>query len=136
MPIIEPGTAVLDGWLRGQSGAAAGGAAGIHGLGAGADGAAMPAALLSLLRDGVAAWRPDCRLAADRKFAPTVFAGRSHGPGGPPGGAEGLPSELAGGASCGGGFKFRYIELFAGIGGFRLGLDAVGGSCVFSSEIE
>jgi hypothetical protein len=31
---------------------------------------------------------------------------------------------------------FRYAELFAGIGGFRVGLDALGGECVFASEIE
>lgn len=31
---------------------------------------------------------------------------------------------------------FRYIDLFAGIGGFRLALDAVGGKCVYSSEIN
>jgi DNA (cytosine-5)-methyltransferase 1 len=30
--------------------------------------------------------------------------------------------------------SFRYIELFAGIGGFRLGLDAVGGTHVFANE--
>jgi DNA (cytosine-5)-methyltransferase 1 len=32
--------------------------------------------------------------------------------------------------------KFRFIDLFAGIGGFRVALQAVGGSAVFSSEIE
>lgn len=32
--------------------------------------------------------------------------------------------------------KFRFIDLFAGIGGIRLGFDAVGGECVFSSEID
>ena len=32
--------------------------------------------------------------------------------------------------------KFRYIELFAGIGGFRLALDRLGGQCVFASEID
>eukprot|EP00929_Paragymnodinium_shiwhaense_P030088 TRINITY_DN17106_c0_g1_i1.p1 TRINITY_DN17106_c0_g1~~TRINITY_DN17106_c0_g1_i1.p1 ORF type:complete len:823 (+),score=190.67 TRINITY_DN17106_c0_g1_i1:95-2563(+) len=32
--------------------------------------------------------------------------------------------------------RFRYIELFAGIGGFRVGLDALGGQCVFASEID
>ena len=32
--------------------------------------------------------------------------------------------------------KFRYCELFAGIGGFRIALDALGGECVFASEID
>lgn len=32
--------------------------------------------------------------------------------------------------------KFRYIELFAGIGGFRQALDPLGGECVFASEID
>ena len=31
---------------------------------------------------------------------------------------------------------FRYIDLFAGIGGLRQGFDAVGGECVFSCEID
>jgi len=31
---------------------------------------------------------------------------------------------------------FRFIDLFAGIGGIRLGFEAVGGECVFSSEID
>lgn len=30
--------------------------------------------------------------------------------------------------------KFRFIDLFAGIGGFRLAFQGVGGKCVFSSE--
>lgn len=32
--------------------------------------------------------------------------------------------------------EFRFIDLFAGIGGIRLGFEAVGGHCVFSSEID
>jgi len=31
---------------------------------------------------------------------------------------------------------FRYVDLFAGIGGFRLALDSAGGKCVYSSEIN
>lgn len=32
--------------------------------------------------------------------------------------------------------SFRFIDLFAGIGGIRLGFEAVGGKCVFSSEFN
>lgn len=31
---------------------------------------------------------------------------------------------------------FKFIDLFAGIGGIRLGFESVGGRCVFSSEID
>ena len=32
--------------------------------------------------------------------------------------------------------KFTFIDLFAGIGGFRLAMQAYGGKCVFSSEFN
>nr|WP_321502222.1 DNA (cytosine-5-)-methyltransferase [uncultured Dethiosulfovibrio sp.] len=33
-------------------------------------------------------------------------------------------------------YKFNFIDLFAGIGGIRLGFERYGGTCVFSSEID
>ncbi|MCU5775460.1 DNA cytosine methyltransferase [Erwiniaceae bacterium BAC15a-03b] len=33
-----------------------------------------------------------------------------------------------------GNYRFRFIDLFAGIGGIRKGFDAIGGQCVFTSE--
>lgn len=32
--------------------------------------------------------------------------------------------------------QFKFIDLFAGIGGIRLGFESVGGKCVFSSEFD
>ncbi|KAK3245969.1 hypothetical protein CYMTET_44481 [Cymbomonas tetramitiformis] len=32
--------------------------------------------------------------------------------------------------------RFRYVELFAGIGGFRIALDKLGARCVFASELD
>ena len=32
--------------------------------------------------------------------------------------------------------SFTFIDLFAGIGGIRLGFESVGGKCIFSSEFD
>eukprot|EP00962_Isochrysis_galbana_P007778 scaffold2109_cov123-Isochrysis_galbana.AAC.10 len=39
-------------------------------------------------------------------------------------------------SSPAGEYSFTFAELFAGIGGFRLALESLGGQCVFSSEVE
>ena len=33
-------------------------------------------------------------------------------------------------------YQFKYIDLFAGIGGIRMPFQNLGGKCVFSSEID
>ena len=76
----------------------------------------VPAALASLMQSGEVTW-----MSGLRAGAAVATAGRTGGGSAAEGAVE--PA-------------FRYAELFAGIGGFRLGLDALGGRCVFSSEID
>jgi DNA (cytosine-5)-methyltransferase 1 len=45
-----------------------------------------------------------------------------------------LEAELAKRAARGKGDDFKFIDLFAGIGGMRLGFEGAGGKCVFTSE--
>lgn len=45
-----------------------------------------------------------------------------------------LEAELAKRAAAGAPSDFRFIDLFAGIGGMRLGFEGAGGRCVFTSE--
>lgn len=32
--------------------------------------------------------------------------------------------------------EIKFVDLFSGIGGFRLGLESIGAKCVFSSEVD
>ena len=62
------------------------------------------------------------RLLRPENFDATVHPERAPGAGARP--------EAAAGA-----VKFRFAELFAGLGGFAVGLSAIGGDCVFASEV-
>ena len=73
------------------------------------DGSAIPATLAALLASGEVHWLDGWRGGSVAVLTPR-----------PPG--RPAPS-------------FRYIELFAGIGGFRVALDGLNGQCVFASEI-
>jgi DNA-cytosine methyltransferase len=112
----------------------------------------VPPALLSLLRDGTCAWHdglrvgsPECRGVAgeERDFhlsqaerrqnrdnalealqADDYLARTQRG--------DPAAERRRQGNSC----LFRFCELFAGIGGFRVGLEPLGGECVFASELE
>ena len=77
------------------------------------DSGQVPSLLAELLADGAVRWATGHRAGAAAA-------------------APGPVREVSGSVLA----RFTYAELFAGIGGFRLALDALGGKCVFASEIE
>ena len=82
--------------------------------------AAVPEELGQMLRVGDVKWVPGLRVGAfkgARQKEKTVQPRKV-------GGNDRRPSH------------FTYVELFAGIGGFRLGLDALDGQCVLTCELS
>ena len=49
--------------------------------------------------------------------------------------AANASTQQQGGGAAASRRTFRFIELFAGIGGFRVAFESIGGECIFSSEI-
>ena len=115
MPIIEPGATVL----------------GAYNAGTAAPGR-IPTRLLALLDEGRIEWRAELKIpTAQRISAEKSACGLVT--------ASAPPSQLQPTAVQAKSLskQYRFVELFAGIGGFRLGLDLAGRyECVFASEIE
>ena len=86
-------------------------------------GGTVPPKLLALLLDGRALWLPGYRAGACLTAALAPAAAVDTG---------GAGTTVKAGCSA----RFRYVELFAGVGGFRVALDAVGGCCVLAAEID
>jgi len=90
----------------------------------------LPAKLAQLLGDGVVHWASGLRMGVDGAGGAASVG--CEVPQKPYAALDGGPSVAPRPETA----AFRYAELFAGIGGFRLGLDALGGCCVFASEID
>lgn len=87
----------------------------------------IPSQIASLLASGVARWVPGlrvrsaaCAASSPPPAPPQSTVAKPRTPN------EAIPSD----------WPFKYIELFAGIGGYRVALDHLGGKCVFASELS
>lgn len=75
-----------------------------------------PQEIVKLMRDGIVTWEAGLRVV--RKGNVLRESGKAR---------VRVATDIASG-------RFKYSELFCGIGGFRVGLDALGGQAVFASE--
>ena len=89
----------------------------------------------------------ECRLCIDRSAAEWDKVKNGFRSGGPDGGGASdeapssthgrfVPAGSPGEANVARPCAFKFIDLCSGIGGFRLAIEAAGGQCVFSSEID
>jgi DNA (cytosine-5)-methyltransferase 1 len=104
------------------------------------DGPALPAPLSACMRDTSARYFSGVR-PADALFGRALPGGGGMAASNPaasssassPSTPSSTPSSSSSSSSSS---SFTFAEIFAGIGGFRLGLEALGGRCVLSSEID
>ena len=134
--------ATIDGETRDDMLGIALSAAGVHGIlsavapGAAAEADKRVATVIAMLRAGDVHFSPGLPRAASAKTArccaPTAAAvAAAEPPASPRAALRDLDDAEARGASEP---RFQFAELFAGIGGFRLGLEAVGGRCMLMAE--
>mmetsp|Transcript_31824 Transcript_31824/g.46826 ORF Transcript_31824/g.46826 Transcript_31824/m.46826 type:complete len:485 (+) Transcript_31824:33-1487(+) len=79
----------------------------------------IPPLVCEFLEKGIIQWKPGMRLTQQQQQHTDIRAIRSEEHTSQPNNAS-----------------FRFCELFAGIGGFRVGLESLGGQCIFSSEMD
>ena len=96
------------------------------------DGPALPAPLSACMRDTSARYFSGVR-PADALFGRALLGGGGVASNSAASSSASSPSTPSSTSSPS---AFTFAEIFAGIGGFRLGLEALGGRCVLSSEID